>query len=135
MKILNSGFVHILSLNMVVLACALCSYVLWLLECSHESGRCHATMFFSMAFPFRVVLELFDMQDGLRKLFNVVSGLPRVVFVLHLGNKYSFHSVFLQILEIFLTWHDFILINSAFPIEALFRTDWATLNFFLYEVC
>ena len=59
----------------VCVPCCVClcdSYVLWLLECSHESGRCHATMFFSMAFPFRVVLELFDMQDGLRKLFNVV---------------------------------------------------------------
>ncbi|ELU17976.1 hypothetical protein CAPTEDRAFT_202659, partial [Capitella teleta] len=48
---------------------------LWMLECSHESGRCHATMFFGMAFPFRVILELFDHQDGLRKLFNVISTL------------------------------------------------------------
>ena len=47
-------------------------YVLWLLECSHESGRCHATMFFSMAFQFRIILQLFDVQDGLRKLYNVV---------------------------------------------------------------
>ena len=47
--------------------------MLWLLECSHESGRCHATMFFSLAFSFRVLLDLFDQQDGLRKLFNVVS--------------------------------------------------------------
>ena len=51
----------------------LINYVLWLLECSHESGRCHATMFFGMAFPFRVILDLFDKKDGLRKLFNVVS--------------------------------------------------------------
>ena len=28
-------------------------YCLWLLECSHESGRCHATMFFSASFQFR----------------------------------------------------------------------------------
>ncbi|KAI0224040.1 DDB1- and CUL4-associated factor 1 [Lamellibrachia satsuma] len=49
----------------------LVSYVLWLLECSHESGRCHAIMFFSLAFQYRVLLELFDLQDGLRKLFNV----------------------------------------------------------------
>ena len=51
------------------------SYVLWLLECSHESGRSHASMFFGMAFPFRVILELFDRQDGLRKLYNVASTL------------------------------------------------------------
>jgi len=30
-------------------------------------------MFFSLAFQYRVLLELFDLQDGLRKLFNVVS--------------------------------------------------------------
>ena len=50
-----------------------CRYVLWLLECSHESGRFHATMFFSLSFSFRIILELFDMNDGLRKLYNVVS--------------------------------------------------------------
>ena len=49
------------------------SYMLWLLECSHESGRCHAIMFFSMAFPIRIIIELFDSHDGLRKLYNVVS--------------------------------------------------------------
>lgn len=51
----------------------LVSYALWLLECSHDSSRCHATMFFSLSFPFRVILELFDQQDGLRKLMNAVS--------------------------------------------------------------
>jgi len=50
----------------------LVSCVLWLLECSHESGRVHAAMFFSLSFPFRVVVDLFDEQDGLRKLFNMV---------------------------------------------------------------
>jgi HIV-1 Vpr-binding protein len=50
----------------------LINYVLWLLECSHESGRCHATMFFGMAFPFRVIIDLFDKKDGLRRLINVV---------------------------------------------------------------
>ncbi|XP_077995487.1 DDB1- and CUL4-associated factor 1-like [Glandiceps talaboti] len=50
-------------------------YALWLLECSHESGRCHATMFFMLSFPFKAVLELFDMQDGLRKLYNLISTL------------------------------------------------------------
>lgn len=47
-------------------------YTLWLLECSHASGCCHATMFFSISFSFRAVLELFDKQDGLRRLVNLV---------------------------------------------------------------
>ncbi|CAL8325380.1 unnamed protein product [Merluccius merluccius] len=50
-------------------------YTLWLLECSHASGCCHATMFFSISFSFRVVLELFDRQDGLRRLVNLISTL------------------------------------------------------------
>lgn len=48
-------------------------YGLWLLECSHDSGRCHATMFFGLTFQFKIILEEFDDQDGLRKLYNVVS--------------------------------------------------------------
>lgn len=48
-------------------------YSLWLMECSHDSSRCHATMFFGFTFGFRVILELFDQQDGLRKLFNMMS--------------------------------------------------------------
>ncbi|XP_059924619.1 DDB1- and CUL4-associated factor 1-like [Gadus macrocephalus] len=51
------------------------SYALWLLESSHASGCCHATMFFSISFPFRSVLLLFDRQDGLRRLVNLVSTL------------------------------------------------------------
>ncbi|CAH0756803.1 unnamed protein product [Diatraea saccharalis] len=54
----------------------LVKYALWLLECSHDSGRCHATMFFGLSFQFRVILEEFDNQDGLRKLYNVISTLP-----------------------------------------------------------
>uniref|UniRef100_A0A1A8FD91 Vpr (HIV-1) binding protein n=1 Tax=Nothobranchius korthausae TaxID=1143690 RepID=A0A1A8FD91_9TELE len=50
-------------------------YTLWLLECSHASGCCHATMFFSISFSFRVILELFDKQDGLRRLVNLISTL------------------------------------------------------------
>ena len=50
-------------------------YALWLLECSHESGRCHATMFFGASFQFRVILDLFDAQDGLRRLYNMISTL------------------------------------------------------------
>ncbi|OAD58169.1 DDB1- and CUL4-associated factor-like 1 [Eufriesea mexicana] len=53
----------------------LVTYALWLLERSHDSGRCHATMFFGFSFPFKVILEEFDAQDGLRKLFNVISTL------------------------------------------------------------
>lgn len=48
------------------------SYALWLLESSHASGVCHATMFFSISFSFRAVLQLFDHQDGLRRLVNLV---------------------------------------------------------------
>ncbi|KAG9330131.1 hypothetical protein JZ751_027243 [Albula glossodonta] len=51
------------------------SYTLWLLECSHASGGCHATMFFSISFAFRAILELFDRQDGLRRLVNLISTL------------------------------------------------------------
>ncbi|OXU21314.1 hypothetical protein TSAR_001940 [Trichomalopsis sarcophagae] len=54
----------------------LVTYALWLLERSHDSGRCHATMFFGFSFPFKVILDEFDAQDGLRKLFNVISTLP-----------------------------------------------------------
>uniref|UniRef100_A0A669F603 DDB1- and CUL4-associated factor 1 n=1 Tax=Oreochromis niloticus TaxID=8128 RepID=A0A669F603_ORENI len=50
-------------------------YTLWLLECSHASGCCHATMFFSISFSFRAVLDLFDRQDGLRRLVNLISTL------------------------------------------------------------
>ncbi|NWU98107.1 DCAF1 factor, partial [Upupa epops] len=51
------------------------NYTLWLMECSHASGCCHATMFFSICFSFRAVLELFDRHDGLRRLVNLVSTL------------------------------------------------------------
>ncbi|GFY71289.1 hypothetical protein TNIN_116862 [Trichonephila inaurata madagascariensis] len=53
----------------------LVSYALWLLECSHDSSRCHASVFFGFGFQFRVILENFDHQDGLRKLFNAMSTL------------------------------------------------------------
>ena len=42
------------------------------MDCSHDSSRCHAAMFFSQAFPFQVILHRFDKHDGLRRLFNVV---------------------------------------------------------------
>nr|XP_023011599.1 protein mahjong [Leptinotarsa decemlineata] len=54
----------------------LVKYALWLLECSHDSGRCQAIMFFGLTFQFKVILEEFDSQDGLRKLHNVIATLP-----------------------------------------------------------
>ena len=50
-------------------------YCLWLLECSHESGRQYSIMFFGLAFPFRHLLEIFDANDGLRRLYNTISTL------------------------------------------------------------
>lgn len=55
---------------------ALVNYVLWLLGCPHDSGRCHATMFFGLCLQFKVILDEFDRQDGFRKLYNVISVLP-----------------------------------------------------------
>ncbi|XP_044248914.2 protein mahjong isoform X1 [Drosophila takahashii] len=48
-------------------------YALWILGRCHDSSKCHATMFFSLSFQFKVILEEFDAQDGLRKLYNVIS--------------------------------------------------------------
>ncbi|XP_004559065.2 DDB1- and CUL4-associated factor 1 isoform X1 [Maylandia zebra] len=61
------------------------SYALWLLESSHASGVCHATMFFSISFSFRAVLQLFDQQDGLRRLVNLISTLE----ILNVGSELS----------------------------------------------
>ncbi|KAG5677622.1 hypothetical protein PVAND_007364 [Polypedilum vanderplanki] len=54
----------------------LVTYALGLLGCNHDSGRCHATMFFGLSFQFKHMLEEFDNQDGLRQLYNVISVLP-----------------------------------------------------------
>lgn len=51
------------------------NYILWLLECSHNSSRSHAAMFLGQAFTFKVILDLFDKKDGLRRLVNVISTL------------------------------------------------------------
>jgi len=51
----------------------LVKYCLWLLECSHETGRQYSIMFFGLAFPFRSILDVFDGCDGLRKLYNTIS--------------------------------------------------------------
>lgn len=54
----------------------LMSYVLGLLNCVHDSGRCHATMFLGFCFQFKIMLDEFDKQDGLRQLYNIISVLP-----------------------------------------------------------
>lgn len=48
------------------------AYGLWLLECSHNSSRAHAAMFFSACFQFPLLLRIFDRDAGLRKLLNVI---------------------------------------------------------------
>lgn len=57
----------------------LMSYAMWLLECSHNSGRNHALMFFSVVYPFKIMLDMFDGQDGLRSVLNVISTQPNFV--------------------------------------------------------
>lgn len=37
-------------------------YCLWLLECSHDTGKQYAVMFFGLAFQYKVVLNIFDRQ-------------------------------------------------------------------------
>lgn len=54
----------------------LVAYELSLLGCQHDSGRCHSTMFFGLSFQFKIMLNEFDEQDGLRRLVNVISVLP-----------------------------------------------------------
>lgn len=49
------------------------SYALWCLQGAQQSGLLQATMFFSVSFCFRPLLQLFDRQDGLRHLVNLVS--------------------------------------------------------------
>ena len=43
------------------------------MQCSHETGRAFAVMFFGVASSYRVFLDLFDEQDGLRCLYNSIS--------------------------------------------------------------
>nr|XP_039264269.1 DDB1- and CUL4-associated factor 1-like [Styela clava] len=60
----------------------LVKYALWLLECSHETGRSHAALFFSFSFSFRVILQLFDKMSGLRCLMNMISMSKIIINVL-----------------------------------------------------
>ncbi len=50
-------------------------YVLWCMQCSHETGRTLALLFFGNACAFRVLLGIIDQQDGLRILYNTISTL------------------------------------------------------------
>ena len=52
--------------------CNLMKYILWLVECSHDSGRQWAVMFCGLACAFRILLDIFDEQDGVRKLYNTI---------------------------------------------------------------
>ena len=74
MSSLHYLHLHLLSLPHNTLR-DLVRYCLWLLECSHETGRQYSVMFFGLAFPFRSILEIFDSNDGLRRLYNTISTL------------------------------------------------------------
>ena len=47
-------------------------YMLWLIECSHESGKQWAVNFFGIACSFRGLLIIIDELDGIRVLHNMV---------------------------------------------------------------
>ena len=52
----------------------LVKYALWLMDSGiHDSARCYSTLFFSLVFTFRAILDLFVSMDGLRRLINTVS--------------------------------------------------------------
>ncbi len=51
-------------------------FAMWLLESSHDSGRCHAALFLLYAFPYQPFLKMFDSRNGLRYLVNMISTLP-----------------------------------------------------------
>lgn len=51
----------------------LVSYALWLIETSHDSSRSNTMIFFSLSFSYRMILNLFDSQDGFRKIINEIS--------------------------------------------------------------
>ncbi|XP_066925763.1 DDB1- and CUL4-associated factor 1-like isoform X2 [Clytia hemisphaerica] len=53
----------------------LVAFLLKLSESSHVSGRCHSSLFFSLTFSFKAILQLFDSMDGLRKIVNLISTL------------------------------------------------------------
>ncbi|KAH9527021.1 hypothetical protein DERF_001069 [Dermatophagoides farinae] len=51
----------------------LVSYSLYLIERSHDSSRTNSMVFLSLAFSYQEIVELFDKQDGLRKIINEIS--------------------------------------------------------------
>jgi len=62
----------------------LVKYATWLLECSHESSRCHAALFFSISFQFRVILRLFD-QKVMSVIFLEDCRAPLTLFSEYVG--------------------------------------------------
>ena len=115
----------------------LVKYALWLLECSHDSGRCHATLFFSLTCSFRAVLELFDSNDGLRKLVNrVISQLfllvsyiyQSVIFIsqLYLLVSYIYQSVILKGFYFFSSarWQVCFIWNTNRRVEGIQLQNW-----------
>ncbi|XP_044182519.1 DDB1- and CUL4-associated factor 1-like isoform X2 [Acropora millepora] len=54
----------------------LVKFGLWLLRFSHDTGRYHATMFFSFCFSSHAVLAMFDGNNGLQNLVNELRTLP-----------------------------------------------------------
>ena len=103
----------------------LVKYALWLLECSHDSGRCHATLFFSLTCSFRAVLELFDSNDGLRKLVN------RVISQLYLLGSYIISFYFFSSAR----WQVCFIWNTNRRVEGIQLNYWTgtKLNLHLFD--
>jgi hypothetical protein len=58
-------------------------YVLWLIECSHESGRQFAIMFFGLCCSYRTLLEIFDEQVKISvSTFNLGNHRTKVFYVM-----------------------------------------------------
>ena len=78
---------------------SLIKYVLWLVECSHDSGRQWAVMFCGMITSFRVLLDTFDQQDGVRKLFNSVSKKNEITYFLQYFLAFSKELYFQSLIQ------------------------------------
>ena len=50
-------------------------YILWLIECSHVSGKQWAINFFGLASSFPTLINIIDELDGIRKIYNQISTL------------------------------------------------------------
>lgn len=113
------------------------NYTLWLMECSHASGCCHATMFFSICFSFRAVLELFDRHDGLRRLVNLVT---LVVLCGEQGLSVMFCTLYIAIGESSLllfgfAWVFFLLSSQEMKRWAEFSKQLSWGSHYCYSCC